>query len=794
MAHFNEDIHHRTSLRLSQILPDFIESEYPLFVEFLKGYYQFLEQYDTNPASPVYVLQEGTITITAGDSTVRGSNTNFNSLNRGPTANTGIREYDRIRVGGELFTVRANTASNTELVLLDVPERTYYGSPFYLETQKSIRQAAGALRQLLTFHEYEHTLTDFIVLFQDTFLRDFPQTGVDYAGLLPRILDFYQSRGSEDSFRFIFRLLFGEEIMISYPRESVFTTSEGTYERPIILRLNNASLTYGGEQTGSPYALETRNIIGLSSNVRAYVSRVREEQWGGTSTATLALEEFADTTETFDILLDVNEPGEPLTQEYTVSITSGNTVMVATGNVASRIFSGMSLYLDNSQGGTARVTAANIDANGTYITLSSPATVTLTSASVYRVRDTGGRILTTTLGVPPNELETQVYTNSLVQDQQPGTTFFVGEQISTLPLEDPLRIQGTVLGSVERMEIVDPGTGFEVGDYIYVPAGSGLGVGASAKVTSLIKTEVAEVVVVNGGGGYYVGLPVSVDNTGTGGSGFAGVVTKIAGGGSTSYTRDPAVSILLLTNTGTPANIQLNVSGNWNAGAANNDPTGILNNIRLTSMVSSVTSNTETVQFFISGVSTPIGSIEKVEVTSPGSNYIKSPVLSLPEPVKPAYANGYPVPQGFLTGNSAYSEASISPAFGSSKIATLEMVTGGTGYTTRQTFTINSLTQSQRTSSLSGINAQLTIVPGAIVRAAPRAIGERSQASARQFIQDDSLYQPFAYVLSSGQDITAYGDTVRRFLHPAGGKLVPDRMVVAPADVAPTVNCVVTVS
>lgn len=795
MAHFNEDIHHRTSLRLSEILPDFIESQYPVFTQFLKGYYEFLEQSDTNPASPVYVLQTGTVTIVAGDSTVRGSNTTFNELNRGASANTGVREYDRIRVGGELFTVRANTTSNTELILLDVPERTYYGSPFYLETQKSVRQASGALRQILTFHEYEQTLPDFIVLFQDTFLRDFPQTGIDYATLLPRMLEFYQSRGSEESFRFIFRVLFGEEIMISYPRESVFTTSEGTYERPIILRLNKDTLTYGGESTGSLYSLETRNIVGLSSNVRAYVSRVREEQWGSTTTATLNLEEFADTTETFDILLDVSEPGEELTVDQTVSIASGNTVMVATANVATRIFSGMPLYLDNLRGGTARVTVANVAANGTYINLTEPATVDLASASAYRVRTTGGRIRTTTLGVPPSELETQIYTNTLIQDQQPGTAFFVGEKISTLPLEDPLRIEGTILGTVERIEIVNPGSAFEVGDYIYVPTGDGItGVGASAKVTSLIKTEVAEVIVTSGGGGYYVGLPVVVDNTGTGGTGFAGIVSKIAGTGATSYTRGPALSILLETNTGARADIPMNTAGNWPAylGSANNDPSGVLNGIRLASNVVNVTSQTETVPFFISGTSTPIGAIETIEVTSAGSNYIKPPVLDVTEPTKPAYANGFPVPQGLLTGNSAYVEASIVPSFNSSKIATLQMVTGGAGYTSRQTFTINSTNRAERTSSLSGINAQLTIVPGTIVRALPRSVGDRSQTSARQYVQDESTYQPFAYVLSTEQDITTYGDTVRRFLHPAGGKLVPERMIVALADAAPTVNCTVT--
>ena len=214
----------------------------------------------------------------------------------------------------------------------------------------------------------------------------------------------------------------------------------------------------------------------------------------------------------------------------------------------------------------------------------------------------------------------------------------------------------------------------------------------------------------------------------------------------------------------------------------------------MTSPVNNVTSQTQTVSFIIPGIgSTPVGAVEEVEVTSTGSNYSTPPALSFSEPLKPVYANGTQVPQNLLTGASRYSPAIISPDIESSKIETLQMVTGGAGYTSRQTFTINSSNRTDRTSSLAGTNAQLTIVPGALVRALPRAVGNRSQTSARQYLQDESLYQPFAYVLSTEQDITTYGDTVRRFVHPAGGKLVSDRMIIAVANAAPVVDsCTIT--
>ena len=78
MAHFNQDIHRRSSVRLTQVIPEAIQARYPKFVAFLRAYYEFLEQQDTNPVEPVFVPQQGVVTMVAGISTVTGTNTTFN--------------------------------------------------------------------------------------------------------------------------------------------------------------------------------------------------------------------------------------------------------------------------------------------------------------------------------------------------------------------------------------------------------------------------------------------------------------------------------------------------------------------------------------------------------------------------------------------------------------------------------------------------------------------------------------------------------------------------------------------
>jgi hypothetical protein len=54
---------------------------------------------------------------------------------------------------------------------------------------------------------------------------------VDKKTLVLLLRDFYLSRGSENSFRLLFRVLFGEDAAINYPRERLFVLSDATYSK-----------------------------------------------------------------------------------------------------------------------------------------------------------------------------------------------------------------------------------------------------------------------------------------------------------------------------------------------------------------------------------------------------------------------------------------------------------------------------------------------------------------------------------------------------------------------------------
>jgi hypothetical protein len=111
-------------------------------------------------------------------------------------------------------------------------------------------------------------LTDdsLLVYFQKEFLYDVPTDVLaDKRKLIKHIKDFYQARGSEKSYRFLFRILFNETVDFYYPKTDLLKASDGKWTVDTIIRtttVNNTSLFIA------------RPIRGLSSGATANVENV----------------------------------------------------------------------------------------------------------------------------------------------------------------------------------------------------------------------------------------------------------------------------------------------------------------------------------------------------------------------------------------------------------------------------------------------------------------------------------------------------------------------------------------
>ena len=787
MSHFADDVHHRVSTRISEVIPDFVESEYPAFVSFVQAYYEFLEQHDTLPTTSTFVEQTGVVSVQAGSSTIIGANTHFTLggyHNSTQLLTEGIEPYIvqledgdgqlldesssiatysnniQLRVGSDEFRIRSVT-SNTELVIYQVPVRSYFANTHFIEKNKSIRQAAGAARQIATIHEVDHTLDDFISYFRDTYLRDIPQGLTDAKTLLPRILDFYQSKGSETSYQFLFQALYGKEVMFSYPRESVFTTSDNEYITPTLLRIGYAT---EAAVTGNVALLETREIIGLTSNARATVSR-----------SIIAYEGDRRVVRAF-----ITEP------------------------LISQELSGLLL-------------------------------------------EDGMQLLATKYGIPPDGLASDVYTYTFIQERVSATNFVAGETFSTVPTNDPKAITGELLGSITGFTIDTRGGGYQINDLVYPPSryANGTvftgGFGGVGRISAFTDVDITEINIDDAGLGYYAGLPLIVDNTGTGGgTGLSGYVTNVSPGNITlqadagaGIANGDVLTFVYETDglnyTASREKIdyyQLGVSlsdlfGGLvldDASDSSNDGDDLLDEedgatgdgqllqqtaivigdsswntnsssaiyaANLDTTIIGLTSNLSTFPVFVNGVRTEVGEVYHLTVESFGSGYVAGvPTLTIPTPVQPTSDSAGLVPLSYVEiFGENFDTAAVSVEKETGQIGQVDVVTGGSGYS-NAAFSVNSTTSTTTT----GNSAVLGLTLGAISRGVPYFKNTRSFASADQHLQDVTKYQPFSYVLTVEESLSRYSDILRRLVHPAGGLLIPRQTITTELDLTPSIS------
>lgn len=96
--------------------------------------------------------------------------------------------------------------------------------------------------------DVDDTLNEFIVSFKEKFLNNFPiellinpENGnkLNYRNVIKNIKRFYSSKGTEKSYRFLFRILFNSEIDFYYPKQDMLKLSDGKWSTESLVRLDN---------------------------------------------------------------------------------------------------------------------------------------------------------------------------------------------------------------------------------------------------------------------------------------------------------------------------------------------------------------------------------------------------------------------------------------------------------------------------------------------------------------------------------------------------------------------------
>ena len=138
----------------------------------------------------------------------------------------------------------------------------------YFEYMEQNGKAINASRSLRDNADIDRTVNSFVEYFRKQFMIDIPKDVLADKRLLTKhIREFYRTRGSQESYRFLFRALFNKEIDFYYPGDDILRASDGRWVQETRLRV-------GAPSNINPRTLEGKRIRGVTSGATAFVEDI----------------------------------------------------------------------------------------------------------------------------------------------------------------------------------------------------------------------------------------------------------------------------------------------------------------------------------------------------------------------------------------------------------------------------------------------------------------------------------------------------------------------------------------
>jgi hypothetical protein len=472
----------------------------------------------------------------------------------------------------------------------------------YYEFMEQQNGAINVSKNLLDQSDID--LTDiFVEKFYDNFIPFIPKdTAVDKTLILKKIKDFYRSRGTEKSIRFLMRILFDEDVDFYYPQKDVLKVSDGKWYIEKSIKIEDIKVA--GVANNS-LAIENKfigqQITGSTSNARAIVegtssyyegtslvrelklsSQYREFSSGEPVTTTffengiekaISANLFSGGINTVEI---TNRGSRYQVGDYIVvdsetgsganiiitSVSSGDLtgVTVFNGGAGFQVNNSVVVTGGNGTGANGAVTAVIADSSfhpNTYNIVSSIISLELnTPINNTRYSNLKPSAIVNANSTIANSMSYFVYANTgpistvILYNLGSGYT-----GAPTIAAQANTRVKS--LGILGKMKIVNGGSGYCIGDiieFINVPGGSGMG--ANARVRNVDTSQANTITAVE-----FVNVPGQI----TGGSGYdqsflpttniissnanaygANVqVTAVLGSGDVLYSSDTAQGAIL---------------------------------------------------------------------------------------------------------------------------------------------------------------------------------------------------------------------------------------------------------
>ena len=233
-------------------VPDFVLEDHPLFLDFVKAYYQLMESAEitlTNIGDPDHLVLEGT---TAGKIVIDG--TNVSKDDNGDNVLLEDTSYGDF-INGETIT-GATSGATTTILIEDVDDgaRLFVThNNKFIDGELITGSSSGAeatinrytanpiqnIQQLLDYADVDKTIARFLTNFRNAFLTSVPDKiheGIERRNLTKNIKSLYQAKGTKRASEIFFKLLLNEAAEIRYPKDEMLRVSDGKWDTKKIIR------------------------------------------------------------------------------------------------------------------------------------------------------------------------------------------------------------------------------------------------------------------------------------------------------------------------------------------------------------------------------------------------------------------------------------------------------------------------------------------------------------------------------------------------------------------------------
>ena len=255
----------KVSTLVENQLPDFVRSENPNFISFMKAYYEFMESAElklttlgsvdsiisesqaVGVTALNYIILEDTNIYRPGEAdtiltedTTAGAFENLETIVGQISRATSVVRVEDINANSRLFISSQNDFLIGEQVIGSTSNATGIISDYTANPVQNIQQ-------LMEYADVDETIDSFFDQFKEAFLRTIPKdltAGVNERNLLKNIKDLYRAKGTRKGHELFFRILLNEDVTLSYPRTDMLRASAGNWSEDQILRVTKGDDTF----------------------------------------------------------------------------------------------------------------------------------------------------------------------------------------------------------------------------------------------------------------------------------------------------------------------------------------------------------------------------------------------------------------------------------------------------------------------------------------------------------------------------------------------------------------------